>query len=201
MATTPQRKEFAEVAIQSLQPQVDEIRLFINDKEDYTDNAKFRWLSDYDDPIFYFSCDDDIIYPSDYVKRTLYAIDKHHCIATYHGRRLKGLDLNYYKSHEGFSCLNDVDKDEIIDVAGTGVTAFRTDYFNPTEIYKSEYKKMCDLVFSLEAKKQNKQITVINHRRGWLTDLNVPRDLTICNEQINNPQLTELANRIYRHGR
>lgn len=197
MATTPERLEFAEVAVQSLRPQVDDIRLFINSEENYADNAKFYWLSDYAEPVFFFSCDDDIIYPSDYVERTLQAIDKHKCIVSYHGRILTGLNRNYYKDHLGFSCLKTVRADVEVDVAGTGVTAFRTDYFNPTDIYKSPYKRMSDLIFSLEAAKQNKRIIVIKHREGYFTDLCVPKDLTIYSSEFNNPQLTEVANKIY----
>ncbi len=172
IATMPGREHNLKIAMESLNSQSDEIRVYDNGKEpiDLTDNGKFRFLSDYDEPVYYFSCDDDLIYPSDYVAKSIFAIEKHGCIITYHGRYLLGRDRNYYTGHKGYRCLADVDGDHEIDVAGTGVTAFRTDYFNPTQIYKSEYKKMSDVVFSLEAAVQMKRIMLIGHKNNWILD-------------------------------
>ena len=54
-----------------------------------------------------------------------------------------------------------------IDVAGTGVCGFHTSYFKP-EIWNSPYKKMSDIIFSLEARKQNKKIILAKHEQNWL---------------------------------
>lgn len=64
--------------------------------------------------------------------------------------------------------LNDLKSDVSIDVPGTGVMAFRTDYFKPESLYKSDYKRMVDLVFALETKKARKKIICIKHARNWL---------------------------------
>lgn len=201
MATTNFRREWAERAMESLRDQVDEIRLYNNDteSEDYTDNAKFRYLSDYAEPIYFFSCDDDIFYPTNYIKKSIEAIETYNAIITYHGRKLLGLNRNYYRGHQGYRCLGTVEEDARIDVPGTGVTAFRTDYFNPIDAYKSKDKKMADCVIGLEAAKQNKDIYVINHRAGWLKDLRVPQKATIHYQQHRNPKRQgEIANEIYR---
>ncbi len=170
MATMPARENNVNAALESLRNQVDEIRLYDNGKEsiDLTDNGKFRFLSDYDEPVYYFSCDDDLVYPRDYVAKSIVAIEKYNCIITYHGRYLLGKNRNYYRGHRVYRCLGSVKEDYEIDVAGTGVTAFRTDYFNPVELYKSEYKKMSDVVFSLEAAKHGKKIMLINHSVNWI---------------------------------
>jgi hypothetical protein len=85
-----------------------------------------------------------------------------------------------------------------IDVAGTGVTAFDTDYFNPTEIYKSEYKRMSDLVFSLEAKKQGKTILLTTHKKGFVMQIDIDQT-TSCHaiESVNPINQNKLADEIY----
>jgi hypothetical protein len=199
MATTNQRAKFAETAVESLVHQADEIIVYNNSNEahDYTDNAKFHALTLFNEPVYYFSCDDDILYPSDYVSTMVEAIERTGTIVTHHGRELLGLNRNYYRGHKGFRCLDDNDKEQIIDVAGTGVTAFRTDYFNPTEIYKATDKRMSDLVFSLEAAQQGKQITILKHTKNWLKDLRVPQGLSIHFMERRNTRQNELANEIY----
>jgi hypothetical protein len=199
MATTNQRAKFAETAVESLVHQADEIIVYNNSNEahDYTDNAKFHALTLFNEPVYYFSCDDDILYPSDYVSTMVEAIERTGTIVTHHGRELLGLDRNYYRGHKGFRCLDDNDKEQVIDVAGTGVTAFRTDYFNPTEIYKATDKRMSDLVFSLEAAQQGKEITILKHTKNWLKDLRVPESLSIYFMERRNTRQNELANEIY----
>lgn len=199
MATTNERATFAETAVESLVHQADEIIVYNNSNEDtdYTDNAKFYALTLFNEPVYYFSCDDDILYPADYVSTMIEAIERTQTIVTHHGRQLLGLDRNYYRGHKGFRCLDENNTEQIIDVAGTGVTAFRTDYFNPTEIYKAPDKRMSDLVFSLEVAKQGKQITILKHTKGWLKDLHVPQGLSIHFMERRNTRQTELANEIY----
>ena len=56
---------------------------------------------------------------------------------------------------------------------------------------------MSDLVFSLEAAKQGKQITLLKHTKGWLKDLRVPNRLSINFIERRNTRQNELANKIY----
>lgn len=172
IATTGDRPKELRHTLESLNEQTvkaDLIHVHDNSKEiDYTDNAKFIILNHLPDEVYFFSCDDDILYPEDYIEKTIEAIDKHKTIVTYHGRNLRGKGLNYYHDHSAFRCDQSFIETKKIDVCGTGVTAFRTDYFNPTEIYKAEDKCMSDLVFSLEAIKQGKEITHIGHYGNWI---------------------------------
>jgi hypothetical protein len=86
-----------------------------------------------------------------------------------------------------------------IHVAGTGVTGFRTDYFNPTNIWKCKDQKMSDLVFSFEAAKQRKKIVVLPHAKGYLKYLNVPAAQTIHGTEANREQRQiEIANEIWK---
>ena len=172
IATTGDRPNELKHTLESLNEQTvkaDLIHVHDNSKEiDYTDNAKFIILNHLPDEVYFFSCDDDILYPEDYIEKTIEAIDKHKTIVTYHGRNLRGKGLNYYHDHSAFRCDQSFIETKKIDVCGTGVTAFRTDYFNPKDIYKAEDKCMSDLIFSLEAIKQGKEITHIGHYGNWI---------------------------------
>ena len=199
LATFKGREEFLKKTIESLQGQVDEINIYDNEiNPDLTDNGKFYFLQNYKEPIYYLSCEDDIIYPPTYAKDMVKAINECKSIVTHHGRILKGQSNSYYKGgHTAFRCTHFVNKRRIIDVAGTGVTGFRTDYFNPTQLYKSEHKKMSDLIFSLEARKQKKLITVLPHRTGYIIAQPVPREQTIFGNHVNDDSVqASIANEI-----
>ena len=200
IATMKGREVTLKRTIESLINQVDDIHVYNNEIEpiNLTDNGKFHALHLYSEPIYFFSCDDDIIYPSDYISKTIEAIEKHECIVSYHGRRLRGVGLNYYKGHTSFACLGNFPQTCEIDVSGTGVTAFRTDYFNPTEIYKSEFKKMSDLVFAHEAAVESKKIMHIGHSAGWIKYQDIPIGETIYGQEHKNCEIqNKIADKIY----
>ena len=187
--------------LQSLENQAHHIHIYNNETRDLnlTDNGKFYFLDEYKEPIYYFTCDDDLIYPPDYVKRTLQAIEKYNCIVTYHGRILRGLDRSYYEGHSSLKCTHGFMQNLVLDVCGTGVTAFRTDYFNPTTLWSSPDKRMSDLVFSLEAAKQGKKIMHIGHQAKWIRYIDQPKGTTIYEmEHKNESRQIEIANEIWR---
>lgn len=186
-------------AIDSLLPQVDQIFLYDNEKfPDLTDNGKFWGLSQIKEPCYYFTCDDDLKYPPNYIQKTIEAIEKHKCIITHHGRVLQGLDRSYYTGHKSVRCLSDNLETIQLHVPGTGVTAFRTDYFNPKNLHKAKDKKMSDIVFGLEAAKQGKKIMTIPHTRNWIKQLPIDHSTSIhTTESKNQSRQIELANEIF----
>jgi hypothetical protein len=186
--------------IESLSTQAHDIRIYNNETRDLnlTDNGKFYFLSDYKEPVYYFTCDDDLIYPPDYVSKTIQAIEKHKCIVSYHGRILRGLNRSYYREHTALQCTHGFMQTLELDVCGTGVTAFRTDYFNPTTLWASPDKRMSDLVFSLEAAKQDKKIMHIGHQSKWIRYIDQPKGTTIYEmESKNESRQIEIANEIW----
>lgn len=180
IATFKGREPYLKETIKSLANQADQIRIYDNEERliDLTDNGKFYFLHEYKEPIYYFTCDDDIIYPPTYVKDMIEAIERTGTIVTHHGRILQGFGKRYYSGHKAFQCMKDNNYEGMVHVAGTGVTAFRTDYFNP-DIWASSDKKMSDLVFSLEAAKQGKKITILKHKSGYFIAQPVPVSQTI----------------------
>lgn len=178
LATFKARKDTLHKTVDSLRDQVDVIRIYANDYkpnikgveivtgEDLTDRGKFYFVGK--DEI-YFSCDDDIIYPENYVSNTLSKLSKYpNAILTYHGRKLLGKGRNYYHGHKAYHCLRTVHHDVFIDVAGTGVSCFDGSKWSPNVLQYPD-QKMSDLLFSLEAKKAGKKIICLEHPQFWLS--------------------------------
>jgi hypothetical protein len=186
-------------AVASLLGHGAKLHLYDNSRQllNTADNGKFYGLTQIKEPCYYFTCDDDLIYPKDYIPSMIEKIKEHNSIVTHHGRILTREGVPYYRGHKSFRCLNDVAKDELIDVPGTGVMAFDTEYFNPIDLWKSPDLRMSDLIFGLEAKKQGKQIMVLKHQTGYIrhsTDIDL-KD-TIWAKEQGNARLTEIADEI-----
>jgi hypothetical protein len=164
-----------------------------------TDNGKFRPLSFVRrKPEYYFTLDDDILYPANYVEETVKNIDEYGTIVTYHGRRLLAKGLHYYQEHEFHGCRYEQTAEPFeVDVCGTGVCAFRTDYMDASNIAYSPDQLMSDLVFSLEAAKQGKTIGIFKRPEGWIKDMEVKDSIFKHFQQNPRERQTELANEIF----
>jgi hypothetical protein len=180
IATHPGREKTLEMTLLSIQGQFDEINIYDNALEslDLTDKGKFYYLPDYRNPVYYFTLDDDIFYPADYVEKTINHIDKGGIIS-YHGRKLLGFNRDYYKGHEAIHFAKGNNTTQEIDVPGTGVMAFRTDYFKPTNIVHEPDQCMVDLLFAVAAAKEDKDIICPIFARGWLRAQEIPFAKTI----------------------
>ena len=213
IATYPARFSNLMRTLKSLEGQADVIRICLNEyktipeplkkydcyipKDNLTDNGKFAFLPTKQREI-YFSCDDDIIYPSDYVERTVSLINKYKCIVTYHGRLLQGLNKDYYRGHKFWHCNRETKAHVLIDVAGTGVTAFDTDYFNDYPI-DTDYHKMSDVVFSHAA--MNHKIMCAKKSDGWIAPQVVNESIYQTESRTNQINQIKLSNEIYEQKR
>jgi hypothetical protein len=202
MATFYGREHNLQAVIDSIKDQVDELHIYDNSREpvDYTTNAKFYFLQFYKEPVYYFTIDDDIIYPPTYVQDMVEAMDRLGTIVTHHGRELLGVNKNYYYEHNTYSFTRAQTEEKRIDTAGTGVTAFRTDYFNPVDMYKSQFHRMSDVLFGWVAAKENKIITVLPHEQGYFIPLQNNPKLTVHGTQSKTKQEYQImfANQIYK---
>ena len=169
IATHKGREEQLKVMLDSIAGQFDKIRIYDNDiLPDKTDNGKFDALEWIEEPEYYFTLDDDIIYPSDYVERTLFYLHHYKCIVTYHGRILKEPCNEYYRGHQVFDFKGALDVGKIVDIGGTGVMAFNTRYFHPKGLVNSKDKRMSDIIFSLEVAINDKLIVSCPRPYGYL---------------------------------
>jgi hypothetical protein len=203
MATMKGREREVQKAIASLANNtipLDDIVLWDNAKNiDLTDNGKFYVIEKYKNtPCTILLCDDDLIYPYNYIEKCIKEIERHKCIISFHGRKLLGMGRNYYRQHKSFACLNNYPQTCEIDVSGTGCTAFKNSYFNPHQLHEATDKRMSDLVFGLEAAKFGKKIMHIGHNGNWIQQQPIEREKTIYGmESKNCTRQNEIADEIY----
>jgi len=202
LATFSGRKELLPKVIESLLGQTvkpDVIRVYANDYlpdierdivkvytgRDLTDNGKFAFLP-YAKDEYFFTCDDDIEYPDNYIENTLRYLKKYnkHFI-TYHGRKLDGKGLDYYSGHKRFAFNRTVKGNWEIDVPGTGVSAFHTSLLRFDPLTWDKYK-MSDLMCGLELAKRGIPALCIQHRIWWLKSLITNSDYSIYREHKMN---------------
>jgi hypothetical protein len=148
-----------------VKPNIDAVEIMSGNN--LTDNGKFAFVRPNE---IYFTADDDILYPRDYIEHTLQRLSVYpECVLSYHGRRLSGKGVRYYGGHTAFACLGHVGQDELIDVPGTGVMCFNTNHFMP-EVLRYGQNRMVDILAGLEAVRQNVQIICLAHGMGWIRD-------------------------------
>lgn len=186
IATWKPRLPTIKHTLDSLKNQVDEIHVFLNDYnhipdylpqisnvfyhhengKNYRAAAKFRFqeISKAD---YYFSCDDDIIYPSDYVEKSIsFEQNNPNFIYTYHG---KTVDSNFQKTarfqYSDFRKRNDSHRTLI---AGSGVMFWNLNYVKiPFEIFDFDFKND-EIQASLWLHKNGIKIICPEKEDSWL---------------------------------
>lgn len=136
------------------------------DHGDIGDIGKFFMAGELKKGCYYFCCDDDIIYPSDYICHMKKKIDKHKCPVGVHGLILRR-DRSYTRaSRVHFSEM--LEKDINVHILGTGTTAYHTDHFG---INRNDFKKpnMADIYLALKAMSKEIDLKCIERPRvNWL---------------------------------
>lgn len=218
IATHAARSNSLRHTVDSLLPQVDEIRIYFNDCDipiwaelnpkifpfkgiDITDNAKFYFLTMSEPDEIYLTIDDDIIYPRDYVEITKRWLQKYPVIS-YHGKRIN-LNSNYkesyyYGGHYVYSFRSTTNTNQLVHIPGTGVMAIDLAKYQPPKhsLYQHPYQKMSDLVFAVQAAIDKQPIYTPVHQGDWLK---ITRNTTsICTEFQRAPQKKqiELVNKL-----
>lgn len=212
IATQQKREKFLPIVIDSIRSQTippDVIRVYANDYnptldgvqvatgQDLADNGKFYFESQPNE--IYFTCDDDIFYPPNYIENTLERMSAYpECIVSYHGRKLRGLNRSYYADHVMFPCLGTVEQDEIIDVPGTGVMAFNINIFDYSRIASCLDRCMADIVTALEASKQRVEVVCLAHQSLWIHEIMTGDGGIYTAFRKREHRQIELANEVYK---
>ena len=220
IATYPARLPFLLDCLNSLQPQVDEIFVCLNEYDqipvelqseqfrkvkctipetNMMDAGKFLHL--HEATGIFFSCDDDIIYPSDYVARTLERLgDYPNAIITYHGRAMHThCACESYRRDccKGYAFYAECQEDTPIHIAGTGVSAFRSDLLQ-IDAEKFYPQGMADIHFSISAFDRKIPVILVRHPEQWIVQN--PKmnfyDTLGSKLQVDDSRETELVNTV-----
>lgn len=172
------------------------INLFITDN-DRGDAYKFYKLMDSDG--YYFTIDDDLIYPENYTKYMVDKVNQYNrkSIITLHARTFNSFPINsFYNSKSTvYHFKKSLDKDRKVQFGGTGVMCFHTDLFKvPIEYF--DKPNMADVWVGKYAKENNIEITCVEHNGGFVKQQDI--DSSIYNTGLKNDDIqTKLTNECY----
>jgi hypothetical protein len=194
IATIPSRERQIERVCRDLSVQADRIVVYANQYRsvpswvgalgnvtfttgpDLSDGGKFV-ASLWADGGYVLTCDDDLLYPPDYVSTTTAAIDRYdrERIVAYHGNVLAPTPIHsYYRGGrtDKVRCLDDQHHDQRISVAGSGVAGWHSDtfYIHPDEC---RLPCMADLWLAIAAQHARVGMVAIAHRQGWIRQQDV----------------------------
>lgn len=189
LATLPERIESLKDTVDSLIGQVDVLNVFLDGHFEVPDFLKkdkinIQVCPDPEESIgdlgkfafnvpegYHLTCDDDLIYPEDYVKSMIEAIDEYNreVIISYCGNIPDEPPIaSYYDERTSAHLFNDLEEDKIIAIPGTGAMGY---YVNPDipsfKIHKKR-KNMADIHFGIYAKEQKIPVVVRKHKGDWI---------------------------------
>ncbi len=135
---------------------------------DRGDAGKFFKVSDFKD-CYYFSCDDDLKYPENYIRYMIHGIEKYgrQKIVALHGSVLKGIVKNFFRDRNLISFKRDLKSIKSVHLSGTGLTAFHTDAIK-LDISDFKEPNMADIWLGVVAQRQNVGMIVLPHKRRWV---------------------------------
>ena len=172
IASVPEREQSLERTLRSIAPQVDRVSLSLNGYKRWPsfldefpnvravvrdvnggDAEKFAEVDDWDGIVV--TCDDDLLYPPDYVARLLEGLDRHghDKLVGFHGGTTLGWNGKHSAATEKvIRCLGDLDQDDTdVNVLGTGTLAFDARYV-PVWRDVFRYPNMADVHLACHAR-------------------------------------------------
>jgi hypothetical protein len=188
LASIPDRIHQLFATLLSIIHQVDHIYVYLNNYEsipDFLDHAKISvYTSETHGDLgaagkffkiddiktgYYFTIDDDIIYPSDYVERIVSTLQKYkNTVAVCVHGSIFGAPIEwYFERTKVFNMLKGLKQDMFVTLAGSGCLAF---YRPSMQMRFKDYfpEVMCDLKFSIMAREQGIPIISLARPSAWL---------------------------------
>jgi hypothetical protein len=192
IASIPERVESLERTIASLAPQADWIAVSLNGHTEIPrflhrysnveavlrpknggDAEKFAAVADWDG--YVATCDDDLLYPADYIDTLVAGIDRYDRLraVSFHGGTTNGWNARTHGAAtvKRIRCLGSLDVDDTdVNAVGTGVLGWHTSRIPVwRELFRSP--NMADVYFACHAYRFGIPLAVLAHNEGWLRDI------------------------------
>ncbi|HAV9442124.1 MULTISPECIES: glycosyltransferase family 2 protein [Enterobacteriaceae] len=220
IATYPGRINVLPIAIESLIHQVDHLFIYLNnyrsvpdfllehnqrDKITYildTDSkkraaAKFFWVHSIKG--IQLTCDDDIIYPNNYVQNMVKELNKHpdNTIIAVHGAIYKSTVIDAIASREHvFNFRNHLPAPQYVHLAGTGTLCFRTKTLQRKEFHELwNFAASTDEWLACFSKRFSIKLLLIDRAKNWMKSI---EGMThgLHEEKQSDPNLKSKANNL-----
>lgn len=194
IASIPERVKSLEQVVAALSPQVHRIHVSLNDytevpsflsayphltyelkPDNQGDAEKFAAVDDWDG--YVVTCDDDILYPSDYIQTLIDGIERYgrQCAVGFHGGTTLGWNGSAVAaSHKRVQCLRTLLEDDTdINVLGTGAMAYHA---GTVAVWRDAFRhaNMADVQMACHARTLGIPFVGLAHNEGWLIDICPP---------------------------
>jgi len=189
MATYPDRFGTLQEVVDSILPQIDILYVYINDSDSVPECLLHERIVpilgiEHDGNLsatgkvyplkfvnegYFFTFDDDFIYPNDYAAKMVAAIDMFNkkALVTVHGSIFAPQADWYYERSSVYEVRRELDSYKFVNLPGSGTLAFHT---STLDVKYEDFprKPMVDLKFAILALEQNVPILAVPRPKGWL---------------------------------
>lgn len=187
MATVPDREQSLFLVVDSLIDQVDSLHIYLNGHEKVPDlpisskivisdskyhgdkgaAGKFFWADKLEG--YLFTCDDDIVYPSNYVEQTIAGIEQYErkAVVGYHGSIFKEKFNSYAHDRICTSFADRQSRNLPVHILGTGVMAYHFSTLPDFSIQELPYPNMTDIWFGVFCKERKVPMVSLSRSQDW----------------------------------
>jgi hypothetical protein len=190
VASIPSRRDTLRQVVERLLPQVDSLGIYLNnyldvpdflknpkisvvrsqDEGDRGDAGKFFWVDKVQG--YYFTCDDDLLYPPDYIENLLKVIEDYgrRVVVGVHGAILKEPLTSYYQSRKVLHFCKALGAPTQVHVLGTGTVAFHT---STIKVTPADFPKpnMADIWLAVLGQVQQVPFLCVPRGEDWIKDM------------------------------
>ncbi|GAA4829630.1 hypothetical protein GCM10023354_05350 [Garicola koreensis] len=199
VCSIPSRARSLRTVVESLAPQCDRICVYLDGYEntppflhEYGSQVKVRHSSEHPglrdngkfielDRIvgegaecYYFTVDDDIHYPPDYVAHMLLKLKEYDesVVAGAHGVIMKRWPKGYFSDQRlVFSFTKGLERDKAVNLLGTGTMAFRSSVLSEFSLKWLENAGMADIYWAVICRNRQIPLVCVERHAGWMRDL------------------------------
>jgi hypothetical protein len=190
MASIPSRRHGLERVVGSLLHQVDHLNVYLNNYDDVPaflehpkirvirsqehgdirDNGKFHFV-EHAEPGYYFTVDDDIVYPKDYVAFLVGKLRQygHRAVVGFHGTIFPAKMDRFFQENGRtvLSFKHELAEDRQVHLLGSGTTAWHTSTLS-LSLRDFETTGMADLWLGIRAQQQGVPMIAVARGQGYL---------------------------------
>jgi len=212
LATYPARESALKIVVKSIIDQVDVLNIYLNEyneipdflkhpkincilgkdaKGNLKDNGKFYFINKVPQDSYYFTIDDDIIYPENYVLKMIEKINKYNqnVVVGVHGIVFNENCRSFVEDRDTFDYRKYLLYDKQVSTLGTGTIAFYKKCVEKIALNDFLQTGMADLFFAKYCKLKEIPLIAIERREKWLQDYEIEDVDTLWNKAENNDNI------------
>ncbi len=202
LCSVPERIDLLRRTLASLAPQVDALHVYLDrydevpafvlachpsltvvlsrDRPGLRDNGKFLPFAGLQRECYYFTADDDIVYPPDYVAAMIRRIEHYgrQAVVGVHGVLVPERATGYFSAYRKVLLFKkSLERDALVNNLGTGTVAFHSELLRGLDLSHFPQAGMADLYLSLVCKQRRIPMVAIARHDDWLLEMDAPTTL------------------------